>query len=174
MATSLSLTVGLLTLLNGETESIDPDLFKLMLCDSAKLQVDAVYKESESRKAFITPNFPDIRDTLEQAKPDNDFLYGAGLEKSISGTEYVCPQTQVLKALTNTLQNRVNPFLSKKRAQRPQRDNRRGQRPPRETTSARGRATPRLFLRSKSDNRGDRKARHSWNQQQQNRRSRQN
>lgn len=139
---ALSLTVGMLSRLNGETESIEPDEFKQRLCDAALLQADAIFKQTESRKAFITPLFSDIRDQLERAETDNQFLYGVGLETEIKETKYVNSQTQVLHTLAESLKQSRGHFLGRTKSK----SERGGP-----ALSARGALPQKLQLKSKND-----------------------
>lgn len=151
MANSLTLTIALLSRLNEETVSIDAEEFKTFLADSAKFQANAIFKESVSRRAFVTPGFKEVRSILEKAETDNSWLFGSKLEKALEGNELVNPQTQVLRQLTNAIQQNKSTFLGKRKGPESRYGQQQGN-----FSAARGKPGTRLFLRGKNDFRNPR------------------
>ena len=147
-ASALAIVVSTLSLLNNETESIDPEEFKERLCDAAKLIASIIHKESEIRKAFITPGFKKIEHILREAKTD-EYLYGKDLKEKVN-------EHQAMERMARNVKNRGPKAVGY--AVQPVQKNFLGQRIPRRgiqpnlpyNMTAPGQGRPRLQLRSKT------------------------
>lgn len=159
MSAALGVSLHLLTTLNDAEDSIDPDEFKTLLVDMAKFQANAIFKEFTSRRAFITPLFPDISPVLDRNMTDRSLLYGSKLEKDLKGTRYVSEQADVVdklsKAVANASTSRSN-FLGLKKEFNPGTAGRRGDFP------VRGKGQRRLvFRRGQTRGKRNRKGKNS-------------
>lgn len=105
MRLALALNAGMLSILNGDPETIDPDDFKEMLCDVAKVQADASTKNPSQGEPLLLRCFQ-TSDQHWIAHPQTTNFCSAQIStKLLAGTEYVCPQTQAINKLASALRS---------------------------------------------------------------------
>ena len=138
-----------ITMINDADENgLDPDEFTDKLVDAGKLISDVQYKQSETRKAFITPRFSkSFQEILKNAKP-GELLFGNDLSSKIKETK---DSDKLFKSVTTERSAKYqvpgkNQLNSKRLLEQRPPSNRAGNIP------TEGQAKPRLYFRK--SNRG--------------------